>query len=109
MRGDFQVGGTVTLSVRLKGQKIKQKLVIRSFSRAEGLVWTLAKEKGLFLRGGRSQLVEAIGPGRSRYRSTEKLDGLASPLVALLTKRAVQNGLDSVAVALRARVESRGN
>ena len=109
VRGKLEVGEQVVLSVAMGRQKTKQKLVVRRVeadSKPRVLVWSLAKERGLVLRGGRSQKIEELADGRCRYTSEERLEGLLSIIVGALFATKIQVGLDSVAAALKERAEA---
>lgn len=107
VKGRAGVGEPVTLTVKMGGRTIKQRLVIRRFEPPSTLVWTIPAEDSLILRGGRTQRIEDLGGGRCRYISREELLGLASPVVGLFTKSAIQHGMEAGARALKARAEAR--
>lgn len=107
VKGQAKVGETVTLTVKMGSRTVKQRLVVRTFEAPSKLVWTLSNETSLVLRGGRTQTIEDLGGGRSRYISREELLGLASPVLGLLSKNAIQQGMEAGAKALKARAEAR--
>ena len=106
LKGTIAEGGQVTLYVRLGGKKSKQTLVVRQCEAPSTLIWTLKNQRSPIMRGGRTQKIEALGPGRCRYTTTEELLGFLSPLVSLLTKKAIQEGLETSSAALKARAEA---
>lgn len=104
VKGEIAKDHRVTLTVDLGGRIQKQRLVVREVVIPSLLVWTLAHEHGVFLRGGRTQRVIPT-EGGCRYESEERLEGLLSPVVSLFFERGIRDGMEASCDALKAWVE----
>ncbi len=103
--GSLDVGETVTLTVRLGGNKMKRK---HTLSRADGtaLCWTIQSGAPWLIRGERCQTLTDLGDGTTRYENEERVEGLVGPLVKLTYGRTIQSALEAVGEGLKAHVEA---
>jgi len=93
----------VVLGTRRRTRSVNHVEVIEAPHR---IVWSSILLHGRLLRTRRTQTVEGIEAGRSRYTTTETFDGPLAPLVALVSRSAVERGFAAVAEGLRRHVES---
>lgn len=70
------------------------------------LVWSSTLLHPRILRTRRTQRIEDLGAGRSRYTTHETFEGPLAPVVRMVSERAVRAGFHAVADALRRHVES---
>ncbi len=105
VEGSLEVGTTVTLHVRLGGNRMTRQ---HTLSRADGeaLCWTIQSSVPWFMRGERCQTLTDLGDGRTRYENEERVEGLVGPLVSLSYGRTIQASLEAVGEGLKAHVEA---
>jgi hypothetical protein len=107
IRSDLGIGDPVHIDVVLGPRRRT-----RSINRVEviepptTIVWSSTLIHRRILRTRRTQRVEDLGEGRSRYTTHETFDGPLAPVVRMVSERAVRAGFEAVADALRRHVES---
>lgn len=100
------VDEVVKLHVYLGGQRMVRKHVISRVDEGQALCWTIRTRQPWLMRGERSQTLEVLGEGRCRYANEERVDGLASLIVALTHKGKIRRGIEAVGHALKERAEN---
>ena len=102
-------GHPVRLVVAMFGQN-KRPLIetLRVLAHVPGkkLDWGKVMGAPWLLRTHRTQQVEAAGPGRCRYHTTDAFFGLLAPLVMAIFGRRIQRGFDGIAAGLKAQSEA---
>jgi len=102
----LEVGAPVHLDVVLgPGRRTRSTNTVEVVDAPHRLVWSSILIHRRLLRTRRTQTVEALPDGRSRYRTHEVFEGPLAPLVGLVSRRAVTEGFTAVAAALRVHVE----
>ena len=104
--GSLSVGKTVMLHVML-GRKppMRTPEVVSEVEPGRRFSWGRGGSSRI-LRASRSQVVEPVGAGRTRYVTADVFAGVLSPLVIAIYGKAVERGFRSVAEALKVRAES---
>jgi hypothetical protein len=105
IEGVAVVDEVVKLHVDLGGKRLVRNHVISRVDEREALCWTIRTKKPWLMRGERSQTLEDLGGGRCRYCNEERVDGLASYIVALTYQGKIRRGIESVGRALKERAE----
>ena len=100
------VDEVVKLHVDLGGRIMVRKHVVSRVDAPTALCWTIRTRRPWLMRGERCQRIEPRGDGRCRYINDERVDGLASYLVALTFKRVIRRALERTGEALKDRAES---
>lgn len=107
VRSTLAVGDPVHLDVVLgPGRRTRSTNTVEVVEAPHRLVWSSTLGHRSLLVTRRTQTVEALPDGRSRYRTHEVFRGPLAPLVALVSRRAVADGFAAVADALRHHVEA---
>ena len=102
---DFRPGSRVELRVILGPLKLRQQERIQSLEPPRLLAWGMTMGHRVLLVARREQRLEASGPDRCRYVTTDTMSGLLTPLVALLFGRLIRIGFNAMAAALKERAE----
>lgn len=103
----FEVGSPATLHVVMNPRhKRIQYEVITAYEAGRHFAWSSILPLGL-LKANRWQVVEALDPARTRYRTYETFEGVLVPLIMALYRADVQRGFESVAQALKCEAASR--
>lgn len=107
VRSGLGVGDPVELDVVL-GPRRRTRSVnhIEVVDEPTCIVWSSTLLGPRLLRTRRTQRIDDLGDGRSRYSTHEVFEGSLAPVVRLASERAVRSGFQAVADALRLRVES---
>ena len=114
VEGDVRVGSPVALVVRMSMDAAQRptRQTERVTRDGDGgpdapseLGWGI---DGLLLTTERVQRVVSIGPGRSRYETTDAFSGVLVPVVLGLYGKRIQAGFDATARALKERAERGG-
>ena len=103
---DFRIGSRVVLQVRLGPLNLRQQERILQVDPPRLLAWGMTMGHRLLLSARREQRIEAVSGSRCRYVTTDELSGLLTLKVALLFGRAIRNGFNAMALALKERAES---
>jgi len=106
IEGEAVVDEVVKLHVDLGGQRLVRKHVISRVEVQQALCWTIRTKQPWLMRGERSQTLEDLGDGSCRYSNEERVDGLASYVVALTYQGKIRRGIEAVGRALKERAEN---
>lgn len=107
VRSTLAVGDPVHLDVVLgPGRRTRSTNTVEVVDAPQRIVWSSTLGHRWLLVTRRTQTVEALPDGRSRYRTHEVFVGPLAPLVRLVSRRAVADGFAAVADALRRHVEA---
>lgn len=102
----FAIGAPVRMRVALLPRLvIRQTEVISSYDEGRSFSWGVTMLGPWFLQADRTQVLEDLPGGRTRYTTTDTFTGRGAPLNHLLTGRLVQRGFDGVASGLKRRCE----
>ena len=106
VRSGLAVGDRVELDVVL-GPRRRTRSVnhVETIEPPALLVWSSTLGHPRLLRTRRTQQVEDLGDGRTRYTTSEVFEGPLTPLVRAVSGRAVRRGFAAVADGLRRHVE----
>lgn len=113
VEGDVVVGKPVVLVVRMKmsptARPVRQTETVTKIAPGgpdapSEIGWGI---QGFFLETERIQRVVPMGPGRSRYETTDSFEGLVVPIVMAFFGKHIQAGFEATARALKARAEAR--
>ncbi len=105
----LKIGEPVILHVAMKGRgqkTMRQPEVMTSFVEGEELGWGTTMVHRTVLHANRTQRLEDLGGGRTRYVSVDRFAGAIVPLVMALYGKHVQRGFDETARALKERAEA---
>lgn len=109
VRSTLAVGDPVHLDVVLgPRRRTRSTNTVEVVDAPRRIVWSSALGHRRLLATRRTQTVEPLADGRSRYRTHEVFRGPLAPLVALVSRRAVAEGFAALAEALRRHVEAPG-
>ena len=102
------VGEPVDMRVRMAklGISLQQRETIRAVVPEARIVWGTSKMGGV-ISGEREQTLEALGDGKTRYRTTDVIEGPLGALVFGVFGPSVQVGFDAVAASLAEEVARR--
>ena len=103
---DFRIGSKVELQVRLGPLNLRQQERILQVDPPRLLAWGMTMGHRLLLSARREQRIQPVSGSRCRYVTTDELSGLLTLKVALLFGRAIRNGFNAMALALKERAES---
>jgi len=103
----LEVGTPVGLYVNMGRFKMKQPEEIRAVEPPNLLAWGMTLGTRFLLSAHREQRLQALGPTRCRYDTSDAFRGLLAPLVVLLFGRFVRQGFNNVAQALKERAETK--
>jgi hypothetical protein len=99
-------GTPVVMDVRLPGTRPRRQVeVLNVFEAPRRLAWGMHLLAAPLLVANRYQLLDPLGPSRTRYRSVDYLSGLLAPLVRLLYAEAMRTGFALAAEGLKRRCE----
>lgn len=101
----LEEGAPVRMRVHLGGLTLTQVEHVREVTPPTRIVWGIRTAVPWLLRAERVQTVTPLGARRCRYATVDTIGGLLEPLVALLFGRHLREGFESMAQALRRRVE----
>lgn len=103
----LEVGSPVDLYVRMKPNKeILQQEIVTAVEPNKKLSWGLTMGAKFILFTDRYQVLEPLGPNRTRYFTSDDFSGLLTPIVMMLYRSHIKAGFDGIARALKARAES---
>ncbi len=101
-----EVGATVTMQVCFAGAKpMRQVEVLNVLEPPNRLAWGVVMGARALLVANRHQVLEELGPARTRYTSVDKVSGLLAPLVRLLYAEKMRSGFALAAEGLKAAAE----
>lgn len=107
VRSTLTVGDPVHLDVVLgPRRRTRSTNTVEVVDAPRRIVWTSTLVHRSLLATRRTQTVEPLADGRTRYRTHEVFRGPLAPLVRLVSRRAVAEGFAAVADALRRHVEA---
>jgi hypothetical protein len=102
----LEEGSPVDMQVRLRPPKaMRQVEYVSGVVEGERMCWGGNVGPHWFINADRCQVLTDLGPGRTRYSTTDVFHGIAVGLMFLVVGRHVQRGFDDVARALKARAE----
>jgi hypothetical protein len=102
----LEVGSTVDLYVRMKPNKeIVQREIVTVVEPNKKLSWGLTMGAKFLLFTDRYQVLEALGPNKTRYFTSDDFSGVLTPLVMMLYGKHIKRGFDGIAAALKERAE----
>lgn len=108
VRSTLEVGAPVRLDVVLgPRRRTRSTNVVEAVDPPHRIVWSSTLLHPALLRTRRTQRVEPLPDGGSRYTTHEVFTGPLAPVVGLVSRRAVERGFAAVADALRDHVEAR--
>lgn len=101
-----ELGATVTMQVCFAGAKpMRQVEVLNVLEPPVRLAWGVIMGSRALLVANRYQVLEPLGPGRTRYTSIDTVSGLLAPLVRLLYAEKMRAGFQLAADGLKAACE----
>lgn len=101
-----RLGDPVVMQVCFAGAKpMRQVEVLNVFEAPRRVAWGMHMGTALLLVANRYQVLEPLGPSRTRYTSTDFLSGLLAPLVKLLYAEKMRAGFALAGEGLKARCE----
>lgn len=99
-------GSPVVLEVCFPGAKPRRQVeVLNVFEAPRRLAWGMHLLAAPVLVANRYQLLEPLGPARTRYTSTDYLSGLLAPVVRRLYEEPMRAGFALAAAGLKERIE----
>lgn len=102
-----QTGTPVVMEVCFPGAKpMRQVEVLNVFEAPRRLAWGMHMVAAPLLVANRYQILEPLGPARTRYTSTDRLSGLLAPLVRAFYAEPMRAGFALAAEGLKRRCES---
>jgi hypothetical protein len=105
IEGEARVGAALRIHVRMGPLSLVERGTLLTLEPGELLGWHVFPMPRLLAWGDRRQRVEALGPGRCRYSSEDRLHGALSPLVAPAFRSIVSRGFAAAAAGLKRYVE----
>lgn len=104
---ELKIGAEVNMMVHLPGRgKREQQEFMRAVDAPHTLAWGATFGLPFFLTALRTQRIEALGADRCRYRSTDELNGLLTPVIKALFARSMYDGFNNMSHALKQRAET---
>lgn len=102
-----QPGSPVVMDVRMPGTKPRRQVEVLNVMEAPTrLAWGMRMGAAWVLVANRYQVLEPLGPGRTRYTSTDSLSGMLAPLVRTLYAEPMRAGFALAAAGLKERCEA---
>lgn len=99
-------GEPIDMMVRLgPGPLRRQREWVRTCTPGQEFSYNMKPVQGGALSSLRTQRIEPIESGRTRYTAHFEIRGWLQPLVTLLLGRALKRGFDGVAIGLKSRAE----
>jgi hypothetical protein len=106
-QGKLMVREPVRLRVQIPGHRaLWQTEWINRVEPGRCLYWGTHFGHRALLTANRSQEVESISESRSRYTTADRFSGLLVPLVFAIFGRGLEEGFESVGLALKERCEA---
>lgn len=103
-----RLGDPVVMQVCFPGAKpMRQVEVLNVFEAPRRLAWGMHMLAAPLLVANRYQVLEPVGPARTRYTSTDYLSGLLAPLVRRLYAEPMRAGFALAGEGLKRRCEER--
>ena len=101
------LGDPVRMRVRLHEGKglFRQTEYVTANNRPHQLCWGADIPLRKLVRADRCQILEALGPDRTRYICTDEISGWLAPIVIRYFGAAMQRGFEDCASALKQRAE----
>ncbi len=99
-------GAPVEITVNLAGKQVVQTEEMVEVTPPERLVWKTTYGGPWLLRAQRTQWLEPLDDGGTRYVSEDVMHGPLVPIVHLVHGRALTDGFGGMARALKTRCES---
>ena len=103
---DLDPGSPVEITVVLGGKRVMQVEEMVEATPPERLVWKTTWGGPLLLRAQRTQTLEPLGGGGTRYVSEDVMHGPLVPLVHWIHGRSLTDGFQAMADALASRCEA---
>ncbi len=100
---NLEVGASVSLHVVYGPFRLRPTARIEIIEPPTLLVWGVTMGASWLLTARREQRLDSLDESRCRYRTTDSLNGVLTPLIVLLYGRAIRRGFNAMAVALKAR------
>ena len=102
----LELGDPVTLHIVLGGKAMTRVEWISRVEPGRKISWGMQMLHRGLLNANRHQVIEPLATNRARYTTRDELSGLLTPLVMALYGKAMQEGFEAVARALKARAEA---
>jgi len=103
--GEARVGAALRIHVRMGPLSLVERGTLMTLEPGRLLHWHVFPMPRLLAWGDRRQRVEALGPGRCRYSSEDRLHGALAPLVAPSFRSVVSRGFAAAGAGLKRHVE----
>lgn len=105
VKTSLEVGTPIDMKVRMAklGLTLWQRETVREVVPNARLVWGTRMLGGVIV-AERTQILESMDDGKTRYRTEDVIEGPLAPLVFVMFGPSVQAGFDGVAAALPARL-----
>jgi len=105
-RGELAAGAVLWLQVRLLGGvPLWQRMVVENVAMPTTLIWTMRWLGGWLIRARRTQRLQPLPGGGTRYLNEDVIDGILAPLVDLLFGPRLSRGFVRLAAELKHRAE----
>jgi hypothetical protein len=100
-------GSVVDMQVCFPGAKpMRQVEVLNVFEPPHRLAWGVIMASRVFLVANRYQMLEAVGPDRTRYTTIDYVSGLLAPIVNYFYSEPMWAGFQLAADGLKAHAEA---
>ena len=101
------IGDAVDLYVRFRKRgEVLQQEQVRIVQKPERLAWGMKMLAPSILRAQRDQVLTALDDQRCTYQTWDAFSGLLTPLVMVLFKADIEDGVNAMADALKVRAEN---
>jgi alpha-tubulin suppressor-like RCC1 family protein len=107
MRSTLEVGDPMVMTVKMNELLTLEQTEHIRVLEGHKVCWGIDTETPELNSGERCQWLEPLPGGGTRYVTEDLIEGTLNPIVNALFDADVERGFDAVAVALKARVESR--
>jgi hypothetical protein len=109
VEAELRPGAPVRLAALVGGLRFVERGEVVEVEPGSAIRWHVFPMPRALVWGDRVQRVEALGEGRCRFSSEDRLRGLLAPVVALLVGSLVTRGFEAAGAALKRRVEAGPN
>ena len=103
VESSLNVGDHVKLYVKLGGQKVVQKQVIRRCEAPDALDWGMVMGHPSLLKTLRTQRLTRIDDTTTRYETRDHFTGLLTPLILSFYRHPIRKGFETICSSLKQR------
>ncbi|MES0872869.1 SRPBCC domain-containing protein [Sinimarinibacterium thermocellulolyticum] len=106
-RCELRPGGAIEMQVKLRDKPQFQREWVHSVGPGQTFSYRMKPVPLGALRSERVQMLQALGPNRTRYISHFELAGWLQPLVSAIFGEAMRQGFEAMALGLKRQAEAK--